>query len=147
MTTTLKRRLSIDAWAFTLVGSYALRGTCIRRQAGALGLDEHNRIVGLGMNGVPRGIQHCIDKPCVGATDPAGNTDNCMAIHAEINMIINSHDPAAIRKVYVSTTPCKGCALVLANLPKLSSVKALSKYADDRGIEILQAAGIEVTIG
>lgn len=143
----MKKRPTLDAWAFTLVGSYALRGTCIRRQAGALGLDIDNRIVGLGMNGVPRGIQHCIDKPCVGATDPAGNTDNCMAIHAEINMIVNSHDPVTIKKVYVSTTPCKGCALVLANLPGLTVVKAMTKYADERGIEILEAAGIEVHIG
>lgn len=145
--TVIRMRPTLDAWAFTLIGSYALRGTCVRRQAGAVGLDQYNRVIGLGMNGVPRGITHCTEAPCVGATDPAGNTENCMAIHAEINMITNSQDPVAITKVYVSTTPCKGCALVLANLPNLKLVKALIKYADERGIEILEAAGIKVTIG
>lgn len=139
-------RLSLDDWAFELVLSYSKRGTCIRRQAGALGLDKYNRVVALGMNGVPRGFQHCTDVPCIGATDPAGDTSNCWAVHAEANMILNAHDPAAIEKVYISTSPCRNCGLMLANLPNLKTVKALTLYADKRGILILKTAGVEVVI-
>lgn len=139
-------RLSLNAWALELVDSYAQRGTCIRRKAGAVALDQYNRVVGLGMNGVPRGFQHCTDAPCVGATDPAGDTTNCWAVHAEANMIINAHDPMAIHVVYVSVAPCKNCALMLANLPNLSSVRCFGKYADIRGIDILRTAGVTVEL-
>lgn len=140
-------RLSLDSWAFELVNSYARRGTCVRRQAGCVGLDQYNRVIGLGMNGVPRGFTHCTDVPCDGATDPAGNTENCYAVHAEANMILNSHDAASIHKVYVSVTPCKTCALLLSNLPNLKIVKALKRYADERGIDMLQTAGVKIYIG
>lgn len=139
-------RPSLDEWAFDLVESYAKRGTCVRRQAGCLALDQYNRIVGLGMNGVPRGFQHCTETPCLGSTDPPGNTDHCWAIHAETNMLVNAHDATSIVKVYVSTTPCSRCALVLANLPNLKIVKALSRYTDDRGIDILEHAGVKVVV-
>lgn len=142
----MTERLSLDDWAFSQIESYSKRGTCTRRQAGALALDQYNRIIGLGMNGVPRGFVHCTTVPCIGATDPAGDTTNCMAVHAEANMILNSHDTMAIVKVYVSTTPCKNCALILANLPNLKIVKALTRYADYRGIDILETAGVVVEI-
>lgn len=139
-------RPTLEDWAFGIIGTYAERGTCIRRKAGAVGFDEHNRIVGLGMNGVPRGLPHCIETPCPGATDEPGDTNNCWAIHAEINMLVNSSDPAAITKIYVSTTPCQRCGLVLANLPQLKEVHAITTYADRRGMEILTLAGVEVTV-
>jgi dCMP deaminase len=139
-------RLSLDQWAFELIESYAKRGTCIRRQAGCLGLDGYNRIVGLGMNGVPRGFQHCTEVPCIGAGDPPGDTSYCWAIHAEQNMILNAHDSSSIQRVYVSVSPCKTCALMLSNLPNLRKVKTLARYADDRGIDILETAGVEVEV-
>ncbi len=142
-----EKRLSFDDWAFDLIRSYAQRGTCTRRRAGALGIDQYNRIVGIGMNGVPRGFQHCTDVACAGATDPSGDTSNCWAVHAEANMIINAHDTAAIVRVYVSTTPCTRCALMLANLPNLAVVKALTLYSGDlRGIDILITAGVKVEV-
>lgn len=140
-------RPSFTDWAFSMVESYAQRGTCTRRQAGCVGFDENSRVIGMGMNGVPRGFTHCTDKPCPGATDASGDTSNCWAIHAEINMLINASDPSAITKIFVSTTPCMRCALVLANLPKLKFVRALTRYADTRGIEILEIAGVEVKVG
>jgi deoxycytidylate deaminase len=139
-------RLGLDQWAFDLIASYAKRGTCWRRQAGCLGLDKYNRIVGLGMNGVPRGFQHCTEFPCLGAEDPPGDTSNCWAVHAEANMILNSQDASSIEKVYVSISPCKTCALMLANLPNLKTVKTQKVYADGRGINILEMAGITVDV-
>lgn len=98
------------------------------------------------MNGVPKGMTHCTDIPCLGATDEPGNTTNCLAIHAETNMLINSYDTMKIVKVYITTSPCLPCALMLANLPNLKVVKALTRYADERGIEILEIANVTVEI-
>lgn len=139
-------RLGIDDWAFSVLDSYALRGTCVRRQAGAIGLDERNRIIGLGMNGVPRGMPHCIEINCEGAKDLAGDTRRCLAIHAEINMIANSLGPDKIVKVYTSATPCFECGKVLANLPNLKQVISKEHYADGRGTYLLRDAGISVEV-
>jgi dCMP deaminase len=140
-------RPTITEWAFQVLESYAKRGTCIRRKAGALALDEYHRIIGLGMNGVPRGMPHCIQTPCAGAEDPKGDTRWCLAIHAEVNMIMNAiSSPTKIVTVYTSVTPCFECAKVLANLPNLKRVISMATYADRRGVDLLVEAGIEVHI-
>lgn len=139
-------RLSFTEWAISLIDTYAERGTCIRRKAGCVAFDKDNRVVGIGMNGVPKRFKHCTDSPCLGATDAPGNTDNCMAIHAEMNMLVNCHDPSSIDRIFVSTTPCKACGLVLANLPNLKLVYAKTRYADRRGEDILEHAGIDVIL-
>lgn len=139
-------RLGVDDWAFSVLDSYALRGTCVRRQAGAIGLDERNRIIGLGMNGVPSGMTHCTEAPCEGAKDLPGDTRRCMAIHAEINMIANSLGADRIVKVYTSATPCFECAKVLANLPNLKQVISKEHYADARGVYLLRNLDISVEV-
>lgn len=143
----MKERTSIHDWAFNIVSLYADRGTCARRQAGALGLDSNGRIVGMGMNGVPRGFPHCrFGSPCPGVGELPGETRLCMAVHAEINMIINSSDPAKITEVYVSCSPCHACALALANLPELKRVFYREEYSDRGGILILRRRGVETIL-
>lgn len=137
-------RPTIDEWALEVLQSYAKRGTCNRRQAGALALDKYNRIIGLGMNGVPRGYPHCTEWPCPGAQDPSGDTSRCMAIHAEVNMVMNAiSSPTRIVKVYTTVTPCRNCALVLANLPNLGEVRSWEEYKDTTGWELLKSAGVD----
>lgn len=141
----MRGRPTVDQWAKKMVDAYAERGTCVRRQAGSLALDDQGRIVGVGMNGVPRGFVHCIEQACGGEKDTPGNTDRCMAVHAEANMILNSIAPDRIVRVYVSASPCKGCALLLANLPRIREVLYWEEYADDRGLSILVQRGVRVT--
>ncbi len=136
-------RPSLPDWVFKMAAGYAERGTCIRRKAGAVALDEYHRVVAMGMNGVPRGFVHCIDKPCGGEADTPGYTDNCMAIHAEANLVANSLAPERIKTVFVTVSPCKQCGLLLANLPNIKTVVYREEYADKRGIEILRRRGIE----
>lgn len=143
----ITRRPSVHEWAFSTAEAYAARGTCGRRKAGAVALDDRGRVVGIGMNGVPSGFTHCIDKPCAGRDDEPGNTDNCLAIHAEANMIINSISTDRIVTVYVTTSPCKGCALLLCNLPNLKSVFFREVYSDIRGIDLLMKRGIRAAQG
>lgn len=119
----------------------AKRSTCVRRQAGAVALDDCDRLVGVGFNGVPRKFTHCTAAPCPGADDPSGNTENCMAVHAEINCIINSFNPQRIEIMVVTASPCFKCALVMANLVGLEAVYFSELYSDTRGIEVLSKAG------
>jgi len=122
----------------------AERSTCVRRKAGAVAFDGASRVVSMGYNGVPKGVPHCIDTPCPGAEDKKGSTERCMAVHAEVNCIINAHSPRAISRMYVTASPCFKCALVLINLPSLESVFYTEAYTDFRGIELLTEAGLVV---
>lgn len=132
-------RPSFDEWVANMLPSVALRGTCARRKAASIAIDEHNRIISMGYNGVPRGFPHCNDgNECLGALDAKGDTSRCLAIHAEINMILNCPNPYDIVKVYVSASPCKACALALLNLPKLIEVRYIEKYADEVGLTLLE---------
>lgn len=139
-------RPSVDQWAFSQITAYAERGTCFRRKVGALGLDSYGRIVGIGMNGVPRDYAHCTEASRCAFAEGAPGTP-CNAIHAEINMILNSSNPYSIETVYVSATPCFECCKVLANLPNLKIVRAITQYSDVLGWQFLRARGIFILVG
>lgn len=140
-------RPTFEEWALKLAENCALRSTCARRQAGAVAVDEHNRIVSVGYNGVPRGFVHCTDVPCAGADEPSGGSasDNCIAVHAEINCIINAERPYSVYRMFLTASPCFKCALALANLPCLEEVIYLEDYPDDRGRKIIRQAGVKLT--
>ena len=135
-------RLDIDTWAMKLAQMCAERSTCIRRKAGAIALDCYNIVVGVGYNGVPRDFPHCLVDPCSGAQDKSGDTSRCLAVHAEINAIINCTDSSRIVSVYLTASPCKSCALAIVNLPALKRVFYLEDYPDKMGLHMLVRASI-----
>ena len=140
-----ERARDFDTWAMSLAKHAATRSTCARRNAGAVAVDDQRRIVSIGYNGVPSGYPHCTpETPCPGAFDKSGDTSNCMAIHAEVNCIIHSRDPYRIHTMYVTASPCKNCALVLANLPNLKRVVYGEDYPDDRGLAALRRNRIKL---
>lgn len=140
-------RPTIEEWALQLAQQCARRSTCARRQAGAVALDEHGRVVSVGYNGVPRGFVHCTESPCAGAAEPSGGSasDSCIAVHAEINCIINAESPYSIHRIFLTASPCLKCALALANLPNLEEVVYTEDYPDARGRGIIRQAGIKLT--
>jgi dCMP deaminase len=77
-------------------------------------LDKHNRIIGTGYNGVPRGMRHCTDEPCAGVHAPKGS-DLCEAVHAEQNALLQVRDPELINTVLVTHAPCMRCTKLLLN--------------------------------
>lgn len=94
----------------------ARRSTCIRRGVGAVLVDKYHHIIGTGYNGVPRGIDHCISKPCGGHNHPSGEgLEDCLAIHAEQNALMQCPDVMEIDTLYVTTSPCMHCIKMLLN--------------------------------
>lgn len=136
--------------AMELASIIATRSTCARsaglKQRGAIATDGNNCIISMGYNGVPRGFVHCTDVPCKGAKQPSGGSasDDCMAVHAEINCIINSASPQSIVRLYLTHSPCFKCALALANLVNLNEIYYKEEYGDTRGIEILRGTDIRI---
>src|SRR4029077_17763045 len=107
-------RISRDEWGLRLAEATALRGTCPRRQVGAVALDQIGRVLSTGYNGVPRGWDHCDVTPCGGAGFASGQgLDECEAVHAEANCIAQAPDAQRIWSVYVTTAPCVPCVKLL----------------------------------
>lgn len=53
---------------------------------------------------------------CAGATLPSGQgLDNCQAIHAEQNALLQCRDVMTIHTCYVTTSPCLTCVKLLMN--------------------------------
>ncbi len=105
----------------------ALRGTCDRRQVGAV-IVHDDRVLSTGFNGAPRGMPECDD---VGHLMIEGHC--CRTIHAEANAILQVGANAIRRMnkpvvdnatgrwktspvtIYTTTSPCMGCMNVIIN--------------------------------
>lgn len=157
-------RPSNDAYYVSLLTGVAARSTCLRRQVGAIITDENHRVLAMGFNGVPRGFPHCGERvrnidvsnfnepnawilgklhpmTCEGRDDPAGDTRRCNAVHAEINALMTA-DLRFAHTLYVSCTPCRQCALAIANT-NIKQIVCIEMYADDAR-HVLNAAGIKL---
>jgi dCMP deaminase len=73
-------------------------------QVGCLLVDRHRRIVGIGYNGFPRGVD---DAPERYADRP---TKYAMVVHAEVNAVLNATARTEGAVAYVTHHPCAGCA-------------------------------------
>src|SRR5689334_20181011 len=85
------------------------QGTCARRKVGCVLVDEQKNIIGSGWNGNARGLSHCIDTPCPGASEKSGSKTSlylCEAIHAEQNALLQCKDVQTIHTCYISCSPC-----------------------------------------
>lgn len=137
-------RPTLDEVYIRMLDIFARRSTCNRRQVAAIITDREGKVISIGYNGVPSGWEHCIDKPCNGAGDQPGDTRQCMAIHAEMNAIIQAGSRLKdAYRIYCSCTPCFECAKLIANT-KILYVVVSEAYADQRGKEVLEHMGIQV---
>ena len=138
-------RPSHDEYFMRMLSLVASRATCARRQVGAIIVSEDHQIISTGYNGVPKGLPHCIDKPCLGVGDKKGDTSRCEAVHAELNAILQCRRLDQAHTIYVSCTPCFACAKMIANT-SIKRIVAYKHYADVNGESILRRAGIVVEV-
>ena len=110
-------RPSKDDYFMSLALVAAGRTTCIRRGVGCVLVDIYGRILSIAYNGVAAGLPHCNeDHPCAGHDLPPG-LDQCEAVHAEQNALIQCADTERIYAAYVTLSPCKACLKLLLNTP------------------------------
>lgn len=128
----IKRRQTNDTLFMTIAFALAKRSTCRRRAVGAVAVDKDGYILGTGYNGAPKGMPHCIDRPCEGASAPSGTgLDLCEAIHAEQNLLLRIKDVREIHTIYCTTEPCTHCSKMIANTGCVKVIYA-DKYPDAR---------------
>jgi dCMP deaminase len=138
-------RSSIDTYYLDILRLVALRSTCHRRKVGAIITDGTGHVLSTGYNGVPSGVAHCIEEPCDGVFDPPGDTTRCMAVHAEINALLQCADLSRARVMYISCVPCFACAKAILNTA-IRRIVVTEVYKDDRGATLLIDRGVELIV-
>ena len=126
----MKKRPTIHTTMMTVANVMSIRSTCVRRRVGCVITDIHNQILSTGYNGVPKQWQHCIDKPCPGANYKSGlGLDECVAVHAETNALIQCSNIDKAHHIYITTAPCISCVKALINTP-IMHIHYSHDYAD-----------------
>ncbi|HHX13795.1 MAG TPA: cytidine deaminase [Clostridiales bacterium] len=124
------------------------RSTCIRRQVGAI-IVRDKRIMATGYNGVPTGLQHCVERGCLREQlkVPSGkHHELCRGLHAEQNAIIQAAylgQSIAGGTLYCTNQPCVICAKMIINAG-LKRIVIQDGYSDDLAQEMLKEAGLTV---
>lgn len=126
-----------DKWFLEICIKISERGTCPRKQVGAITVLK-DKIIGTGFNGSPKGIKHCNE---VGCEMLHGH---CIrSVHAEVNSILYSKQDIEGATLYANLEPCLNCVKFAINAG-ITRVIYLTEYgADDFKYEILKQAGIE----
>ncbi len=109
-------KMDRDEYFMRIASVTALRGTCDRRQVGAV-LVSNDRILSTGFNGAPRDMPECIE---VGHMMEHGH---CVrTIHAEANAIgwvgaekLRDLVQRSDVTLYTTTSPCMGCMNQIIN--------------------------------
>lgn len=124
--------------------------TCAKRQYFAVVLAPNGRVAGVGYNGSPPGVGHCIDGHCPRFIEdsPSGSVyDNCIAHHAEANALLWS-DPAMRigGTLIVNGTPCHGCSKTIASsgVARLVYVQDVAYSNWSESEKLLESSGIEL---
>ena len=115
-----------DTYFLDMAKLAATRSTCLRRAVGCILVDTKGRVLSIGYNGVSAGVPHCnqhdmfdplgYPNACSSAFAKSGEgLDACMAVHAEMNAILQCRDPDAVRTAYVTASPCIQCTKMLLN--------------------------------
>lgn len=110
------KRPDVHLLYITMAALMSTRGTCSRRRVGCVLVDERFHVLSTGYNGPASGMKHCIDEPCPGAFHSSGSgLEECEAIHAEQNALLQCPDVYLIRNAYCTTAPCIHCVKLLMN--------------------------------
>jgi dCMP deaminase len=127
----------------------AARSTCPRRSVGAILVDQRGRLISTGYNGQPSGFRHCSDgHPCPGHPDSGGSREDCEAVHAETNAVVQAMASRLMPyTLYCSVTPCFNCAKLLCSITGLKDIICGGVYMHDgRGVDLLYKASIRLRL-
>ena len=103
-----------DSYYLFMAYAASLRGSCTRRQVGALIVSQDHSLISTGFNGKGAGLVNCLHSPCEGAFGSSGQgLDQCEAIHAEVNALLRFPDKTKVHSVYVTCSPCTHCVDIL----------------------------------
>jgi dCMP deaminase len=152
-----KTQIDIDSMFFGMLAFVAQRSTCTRADVGAV-LVRDRRPISMGYNGAPPGMPHCFDVGCEQEIGRGQNTatgfgvqvelEGCArTVHAEANAIAFAARNGIATEgatMYCTHAPCYSCAKLMVSAGILE-FKYQKEYRDERGRDLLVAAGVTVT--
>ena len=138
--------LSWDEYFMALAHLAAKRSKDPSTQVGACIVNDSNRIVGIGYNGMPSG---CDDSQFPWEREGSGiDTKYPYVVHAELNAILNSIQNLHGCRIYVSLFPCNECAKAIIQSGIREIIYESDKYADSEAViaskKMLASAGVEL---
>lgn len=118
-----------------------------KRRVGAVIADADHRVVSVGYNGFPRGVN---DSPAL-LEDPQQKL--LRTLHAEANALLFAARPVANCTAYVTYPPCSQCAAMLiqagiARVVSFQSGEAPSKWAAswEAAEQMMREAGVDLVL-
>lgn len=136
--------LNWDQYFMGVASLSRLRSKDPNTQVGACIVNAHKRIIGIGYNGFPFGV----DDQTFPWTQEGSFLDNKYAyvVHAEANAILNATADLRGSSLYVNLFPCNECAKLIIQAGIKEVVYASDKYADKdftiASKKMLTAAGV-----
>lgn len=136
--------LSWDHYFMGLAHLSALRSKDPSTQVGAVIVDECNKVVSIGYNGLPSG---CSDEEFPwGKEGTMLESKYAFVVHAELNAILNSPRPVTNCTLYVSLFPCNECAKAIIQAGIKKVVYECDKYKNTETViaskRMMDAAGV-----
>lgn len=140
-------RIEWEEYFIEITKLVAQRSSCLSRQVGAI-LVKQKRILATGYNGSPSGVKNCCDEgSCLRKGSKSGeNLNECMAVHAELNAILQmarygiSCEDAVL---YVTTFPCINCMKAIIN-SGIREVVYLEDYDAPLSKQLAELSGIKI---
>ncbi|CAM3611630.1 dCMP deaminase family protein [Erysipelothrix urinaevulpis] len=115
-------------------------------QVGAVIVNEKKKIVGIGYNGLPTGLNDD-DFPWSRDGDFL-DSKYAYVVHAELNAILNASGDLGSCSIYVSLFPCNECAKAIIQSGIKEIVYESDKYAQSHSVQaskaMLKGAGVEL---
>lgn len=139
--------ISWDEYFMGIAVFSSLRSKDPNTQVGACIADKDHKVVSIGYNGMPRGI----DESQVSWDNGDGlNSKYLYVCHAEFNAILNTRDGTALKDcvLYATLFPCNECAKAIIQTGIKEVVYADNKYQDmtttQASVRLLNLAGVKL---
>lgn len=140
-------RVTWDEYFMTLALLTAKRSKDPSTQVGACIVDDENKVVSIGYNGMPR---HCDDTKLTWEKGEDLNNKYLYVCHAEFNAILNTRDGSHLNgcRIYVTLFPCNECAKAIIQTGIKKVIYLSNKYEDQLSTRaskrLFEVAGVEV---
>ena len=125
----------------------SLRSKDPNTKVGACIVDKEHKVVSIGYNGMPRGV----DESKVSWNRGEGLDSKYLYVcHAEFNAILNTRNGSALEgcTLYVTLFPCNECAKAIIQTGIKEVVFFDNKYKDTTGVQaslkMLELAGVKI---
>ncbi|MCR4911496.1 MAG: dCMP deaminase family protein [Bacilli bacterium] len=142
-----KAILNWDEYFMGMAVLSALRSKDPSTKVGAVIVNDENKVVSIGYNGMPRNIA---DDDLTWNKGEGLDSKYLYVCHAELNAILNARNGSSLAncRVYVTLFPCNECTKALIQVGVKEVIYLDDKYADTTGTQaskkMLELAGIKV---